>query len=369
MNFSETFIRRPIATSLMMSAIALFGVVAYRALPVSDLPNVDFPTILVSASLPGATPETMASAVALPLEKQFSTIAGLEAMTSNSSLGGTNITLQFALGRDIDAAAQDVQAAIAQTLRTLPQGTLPPSYGKSNPADSPILFMALSSDVLPLPELDEYAQTTLAQQLSTVEGVAQVQVFGSQKYAVRIQLDPQLLASRGVGIDQHVVARERLAVDERDRDSRAVGRRRGEALHLVPRRVVAAQDFIALEQRALACEDVVVEVDDVETDDEIGAAQLFDQFVNLRFGEDPVLPVTSAERDADRHEHVRFLTPTADFRSALLRFQIEVNDVLHAANRGRANVRIVCKPGRASASRASMFTRMAGVATSPAVPP
>src|SRR5215510_2294967 len=144
----------------------------------------------------------MAAAVATPLEKQFSTIAGLEVMTSNSGLGGTNVTLQFALERDIDAAAQDVQAAIAQTLRQLPQGILPPSYQKSNPADAPILLLALQSDLLPLSDLDEYAQTVLAQRISTVKGVAQVNVFGSQKYAVRVQLDPQALASRGVGIDQ-----------------------------------------------------------------------------------------------------------------------------------------------------------------------
>ena len=157
MNLSASFIRRPVATTLLMVGIVLFGILSYPQLPVSDLPNVDYPVINVRASLPGASPQTVAAAVATPLEKQFSTIAGLETMTSNSTLGGTNITLQFALGRDIDAAAQDVQAAIAQTLRQLPQGTLPPSYGKSNPADSPILFMALTSDVLPLPELDEYA--------------------------------------------------------------------------------------------------------------------------------------------------------------------------------------------------------------------
>ncbi len=202
MNLSAPFIRRPVATTLVMLGIVLFGALAYPQLPVNDLPNIDYPVINVRASLPGASPQTVAAALATPIEKQLSTIAGLEAMTSSSSLGGTNITLQFSLDRDIDAAAQDVQAAIAQTLRQLPQGTLPPSAGKSNPADAPILFMALTSDVLPLSQLDEYAQTTLAQRLSTVEGVAQVQVFGSQKYAVRIQLDPQALASRGVGIDQ-----------------------------------------------------------------------------------------------------------------------------------------------------------------------
>ncbi|MGH7726250.1 MAG: efflux RND transporter permease subunit, partial [Candidatus Eiseniibacteriota bacterium] len=171
-------------------------------LPVNDLPNVDYPVINVRANLAGTSPETMASAVATPLEKQFSTIAGLEAMSSTSALGSTSITLQFGLDRDIDAAAQDVQAAIAQTLRQLPQGINPPSYQKSNPADSPILFLALTSDLLPLPTLDEYAQTYLAQRISTVKGVAQVNVFGSQKRAVRVQLDPQAMASRGVGIDQ-----------------------------------------------------------------------------------------------------------------------------------------------------------------------
>ncbi|MGH7730254.1 MAG: efflux RND transporter permease subunit [Candidatus Eiseniibacteriota bacterium] len=202
MSLSSPFIHRPIATTLVMLGILLFGVLAYRELPVSDLPNVDYPVITVRANLPGAGPETMASAVATPLEKRFTTIAGLDAMTSVSSLGSTNITLQFTLERDIDAAAQDVQAAIAQTQRQLPQGILPPSYQKSNPADSPILFLALTSDRLPLPMLDEYAQTFLAQRISTVAGVAQVNIFGSQKYAVRVQLDPQALAARGVGIDQ-----------------------------------------------------------------------------------------------------------------------------------------------------------------------
>jgi HAE1 family hydrophobic/amphiphilic exporter-1 len=202
MNLSALFIRRPVATTLIMLGILLFGVLGYQQLPVSDLPNVDYPVITVRANLPGASPETMASAVATPLEKQFSTIAGLEAMTSSSSLGSTNVTLQFALDRDIDAAAQDVQSALAQTLRQLPQGILPPSYQKSNPADAPILLLALTSKLLPLSQLDEYGETYLAQRISTVEGVAQVNVYGSQKYAVRIQLDPQALASRGVGIDQ-----------------------------------------------------------------------------------------------------------------------------------------------------------------------
>ncbi|MGE5801022.1 MAG: efflux RND transporter permease subunit, partial [Gemmatimonadota bacterium] len=206
MNISGLFIRRPIATTLVMFGILMFGLMAYRLLPVSDLPNIDYPTIQVSAGLPGASPQTMAAAVATPLEKQFSTIAGVDAMTSTSSLGGTNITLTFALSRDIDAAAQDVQAAISKTLRQLPPGIQPPSYNKSNPADSPILFLALTSTTMPLPALNEYAETFLAQRLSTVSGVAQVQVFGSQKYAVRIQVDPRALAARGIGLDELTAA-------------------------------------------------------------------------------------------------------------------------------------------------------------------
>ena len=202
MNLSEPFIRRPVATTLTMIGIVLFGAFAYPQLPVSDLPNVDYPVISVRANLPGASPQTMAAAVATPLEKQFTTIPGLDVMTSSSGLGSTNITLQFVLSRNIDAAAQDVQAAISQTLRQLPQDILPPSYQKSNPADSPILFLTLTSDLMPLSTLDEYAETTLGQRLSTVDGVAQVQVYGAQKYAVRIQLDPQAMASRGVGFDQ-----------------------------------------------------------------------------------------------------------------------------------------------------------------------
>jgi HAE1 family hydrophobic/amphiphilic exporter-1 len=201
-SLSELFIKRPVMTTLVMSGILVFGLMAYRRLPVSDLPNVDFPTINVNATLPGASPETMASAVATPLEKQFSTIAGLEQMTSTSSLGQTNITLQFSLDRDIDAAAQDVQAAISKTLRQLPQGIIPPSYQKVNPADSPILYYALTSKTLPLSQLDEYGETFMAQRISMVQGVAQVLVFGPQKYAVRIQLDPKALATRGLGIDE-----------------------------------------------------------------------------------------------------------------------------------------------------------------------
>ena len=202
MSISGLFIRRPVATTLVMLGILMFGMMAYRLLPVSDLPNVDFPTITVSAGLPGASPQTMAAAVATPLEKQFSTIAGLDAMTSSSTLGGTNITLQFTLARNIDAAAQDVQSAISKTLRQLPPGIQPPSYQKVNPADSPILYLALTSTTMPLPKLDESAETFLAQRLSTVSGVAQVQVYGSQKYAVRIQVDPKALATRGIGLDE-----------------------------------------------------------------------------------------------------------------------------------------------------------------------
>jgi HAE1 family hydrophobic/amphiphilic exporter-1 len=205
-SFSSLFIRRPITTTLLMAGILFFGLVGYRGLPVSDLPNVDYPTISVSASLPGASPETMASSVATPLEKQFSTIAGIDAMTSTSGQGSTRITLQFALERDIDAAAQDVQSALSQTLRRLPTGILAPSYQKVNPADRPILFYALTSPLLPPSQLNEYAESFLAQRVSMVKGVAQVQVYGAQKYAVRIRLDPNALAARGLGIDEVVEA-------------------------------------------------------------------------------------------------------------------------------------------------------------------
>src|ERR1700730_7962992 len=203
MNFSETFIRRPIATSLLMAAIALFGLVAYRSLPVSDLPNVDFPTLLVTASLPGASPETMASAVATPLENQFSMIAGLNAMTSTNSLGSTQVTLEFDLNRSLDGAAVDVQAAITQAPRLLPAGMpTPPTFTKVNPADQPILYLALTSATVPLWTLDEYAETHVAQRISMVSGVAQVQVLGAQKYAMHAQMDPHKLASRQIGINE-----------------------------------------------------------------------------------------------------------------------------------------------------------------------
>ncbi|HSC70465.1 MAG TPA: multidrug efflux RND transporter permease subunit [Candidatus Methylomirabilis sp.] len=203
MSISELFIRRPVMTTLVMAGILIFGFMGYRALPVSDLPNVDFPTIQVTARLPGANPETMASSVATPLEKQFSTIAGIDNMTSSSVQGAVRITIQFALERNIDAAAQDVQAAITAAQRQLPANMpTPPTMRKVNPADAPILFLALSSSTLPLSAVDEYAQTLLAQRISMVSGVSQVQVFGTQKYAVRVQVDPMALASRGIGIDE-----------------------------------------------------------------------------------------------------------------------------------------------------------------------
>ena len=210
MNIAEIFIRRPVMTTLVMGAILLFGIIGYRFLPVSDLPNVDFPTISVLASLPGASPETMASSVATPLERQFSSIAGLDSMNSISALGSTQITLQFDLSRELDAAAQDVQSMIAKAARDLPRDMpSPPSYQKVNPADQPILFMAVTSPTLRLSQVDEYAQTVVAQRISMVKGVAQVQVFGSQKYAVRVQLDPRALASREIGIDEVASAIQR----------------------------------------------------------------------------------------------------------------------------------------------------------------
>ncbi|HEX9309228.1 MAG TPA: efflux RND transporter permease subunit, partial [Gemmatimonadaceae bacterium] len=196
------FIRRPVMTALVMIGILFFGAVSYTRLAVSDLPTVDFPTIQVNANLPGASPETMAAAVATPMEKQFSTIAGIDNMTSSSGLGSTSITIQFSLDRSIDAAAQDVQAAISQTLRSLPLGILPPSYRKVNPADQPILYLTLTSKTMPLSQLDEYGETFMAQRISMVPGIAQVQVYGGQKYAVRVQLDPTSLANRGIGIDE-----------------------------------------------------------------------------------------------------------------------------------------------------------------------
>jgi len=207
---SELFIQRPITTTLIMFGIVLFGIIGYRALPVSDLPNVDYPTIQVTAELPGASPETMASSVATPLERQFSTIAGLNTVSSTSTLGNTSVTLQFDLSRNIDAAAQDVQTAIAQSSRQLPPG-MPnqPTLKKVNPADQPIVYLMVSSPTLPLSKVNEYADTTLAQRLSTISGVAQVLVTGEQKYAVRVQVDPSALAVKGIGIDDVATALQR----------------------------------------------------------------------------------------------------------------------------------------------------------------
>ncbi len=203
MNLPELCIRRPVMTTLLMAAFLVFGSIAYVNLPVSELPQVDFPTIQVTATLPGASPETMAAAVATPLEAQFSTIAGLDAMNSVSAQGVTSITLSFALSRDIDAAAQDVQSALAFAQRKLPtEMSIPPSFRKVNPADAPIFYIALSSPTLPLSVVNEYAETQLAQRISTITGVALVNVFGSQKFAVRVHVDPSKLASVGVGLDE-----------------------------------------------------------------------------------------------------------------------------------------------------------------------
>jgi HAE1 family hydrophobic/amphiphilic exporter-1 len=202
-NVSEVFIKRPIATSLLMVGIALFGVIAYRALPVSDLPQVDYPTLNVSASLPGGDPGTMASSVASPLERQFTTIAGLDSMTSRSGSGNTNITLQFDLNRDIDSATVDVQTAIAAVMPLLPAGMpSPPSFRKNNPNDQPILMLNLTSNTLPLSALDDYAETMIAPRISMVSGVSQVQVQGASKYAVRVQLDPDKLHAQKIGLNE-----------------------------------------------------------------------------------------------------------------------------------------------------------------------
>src|SRR3954465_7501750 len=203
MNLSEIFIRRPIATSLLMAGIAMFGIVAYRALPVSDLPQVDYPTLNVNASLPGADPGTMASSVASPLERQFTTIAGLDSMTSRSGSGGTNITLQFDLNRDIDSATVDVQTAISAVMPLLPAG-MPsaPSFRKQNPNEQPIMMLNLTSNTLPLSTLDEYAETMIAPRISMVSGVSQVQVQGAAKYAVRVQLDPEKLHAQRIGLNE-----------------------------------------------------------------------------------------------------------------------------------------------------------------------
>src|SRR5258706_2245712 len=203
MNLAKRFIERPVMTTLVMLGILVAGIMGFRLLPVNALPNVDFPTIQVTATLPGGSPETMAASVAIPLEKQFSSIAGIDTMTSTSSQGTSQITIQFSLDRDIDAAAQDVQTAIATAQRQLPKDMpTPPSFRKVNPADAPIYYLAFTTSTLPLSTLDEYAQTLVAQRLSMIQGVAQVQVFGSQKYAVRAQVDPNALAIKGIALSE-----------------------------------------------------------------------------------------------------------------------------------------------------------------------
>ena len=202
-SFSGRLIRRPITTILLMLALVIFGVVGYTRLPISDLPSIDFPTLQVNVSLPGASPTTMATSVATPLEQQFSSIAGIAEMSSSSAQGSSQITLQFNLNRDIDAAAQDVQTAISQAARQLPADLpAPPSIRKVNPAEQPILYLVLTSDLLPLSEVTQAAQVRIAQRLSTLDGVSQVQLFGAQKYAVRIRVDPQALGAKGLGLDQ-----------------------------------------------------------------------------------------------------------------------------------------------------------------------
>src|SRR6185436_5006309 len=203
MNISEICIRRPVATILLSLGLVAGGIFAYLVLPVAALPSTEFPTINVSASLPGASPETMANAVATPLIKQFQTIAGVETISSSSSQGSTSIAIEFDLNRDIDDAAADVQAAIARVQRQLPEEmTTAPSYRKVNPADQPILLLAITSKTLPMTQLDDFAQQVISPALSTLPGVAQVSVYGSQKYAVRIELDAAALTARGVGIDE-----------------------------------------------------------------------------------------------------------------------------------------------------------------------
>ena len=209
MNISSLFIERPVATTLVMTGILLAGIMGYRLLPTAALPTVDFPTIQVLVNYPGASPETMAASVATPLEKQFSTIAGLDSMISSSNLGTTRITLQFTLERNIDAAALDVQTAISAAMRRLPSDLpAPPSFRKVNPADLPVFYLSMSSSTMRLSDVNEYAENLVAQRFSTIDGVSQVQVYGSQKFAVRVQVDPEAVASRGIGIDEIATALE-----------------------------------------------------------------------------------------------------------------------------------------------------------------
>ena len=215
MNISETFIRRPIATSLLMAGILVFGIVSYRLLPVSALPTVDFPTILVTAQLPGASPDTMASSVATPLEQQFAAIPGLAQMTSTSGLGTTTITLQFELSRNIDGTAQDVQKAINAAGGLLPKDLPnPPTYRKTNPSERAILIYAIYSDAMPMYRVDDYAYTILAQRISQISGVSQVIIAGQQQYAVHIQVNPLALASRGISLEDVHNALTAASIDQ-----------------------------------------------------------------------------------------------------------------------------------------------------------
>src|SRR5246500_1461399 len=202
MTLSELCIRRPVMTTLLTASIIAFGVFGFRLLPVSALPKVDFPTIAVTATLPGASADTMAASVAGPIERQLSTIAGISSMSSTSSQGTTSIVIQFDLNRNIDAAALDVQTALTIAQRRLPiEMTIPPSFRKVNPAEFPVLYISLRSPTLPLSQVNEYAETTLAQQISQLQGVAQVLVYGAQKFAVRVQVDPVAAAARGISLD------------------------------------------------------------------------------------------------------------------------------------------------------------------------
>src|SRR5438477_3985703 len=201
MNVSEPLIQRPIATSLLMAGVVLMGLLGYFLLPISSLPSVDFPTIQVTAQYPGASPDVMASSVTTPLERQFGQISGLAMMTSISSFGNASITLQFVLDRDIDAAAQDVQAAMNAANGVLPRMPNPPTYSKVNPADTPILTLQINSDTLPLEKVNDLADTVLAQKLSEVTGVGLVTIEGNQKPAVRVRINPTTLASLGLGFE------------------------------------------------------------------------------------------------------------------------------------------------------------------------
>ena len=199
MNISRIFIERPVASSVLFVSILFFGWLGFKSLPVNDLPNVDFPTITITASLPGASPEIMGNTVALPLEREFSRISGVDEMVSSSTTGNTRITLTFSLQRDIDSCAQDVQTAISQAIRRLPSDMDPPTLRKLNPADAPVLILALAAKNVPMAELDKFADSHISQRFSTINGVAQVTVFGSQKYAVRCSSIPMPWPNGGWG--------------------------------------------------------------------------------------------------------------------------------------------------------------------------